>query len=276
MAQASVIIPAYNAERTLRQTVASALSQTYTDLEVLVIDDASTQRSGDHLSDISDTRLRVHRQPRNRGAAAARNVGVRLAHSPLVCQLDADDWWEATYLEEMIPLFAEPAIGLAYSDAYMHGHSTGRASSTEDPAKHPIDRFPALGQRNPITACTVTMRRSAVLSVGGYPSWLANGEDYYLYLKLAAAGWRFAYRDQRLSNYRWPTQDRGKSGEGSGRDANYLKLALQFGLTHRGQDLPVWGFYAKPFLRWLRHRRGFKEPWRRAAEIRRVLERESE
>src|SRR5689334_2967553 len=114
-------MPAYNAHATVRESVESALAQTVPDLEVIVVDDASDPPIVEALTGVRDERLRVIRHERNRKAPAARNTALRAARAPLVSQLDADDTWEPDYLENVLPRFDDPAIGLTYTNAYVDG-----------------------------------------------------------------------------------------------------------------------------------------------------------
>jgi glycosyltransferase involved in cell wall biosynthesis len=203
----SVLMAAYNSETTLAGSVRSVLSQTWSSLELLVVDDASNRPVDDFLATVDDPRVRVLRHDRNRGVSAARNTGLRAARAPLVAQLDADDSWDPAYLEAVIPCFGDPRIGLAYSNAAIVGGSTlgaeGKVAGQtyiNDATPHPVDHFPAIAARCPIPAPAVTMRAEAVRAVGGYAEWLWSG-DYHLYLKLAHAGWRFAYVNKVLASY---------------------------------------------------------------------------
>src|SRR5829696_2917833 len=105
----SVVMPAYNAHGTVRAGVESALAQTVSDLEVIVVDDGSDHPIADTLADVHDDRLRVLRHPRNRNSPAARNTALAAARAPLISQLDADDLWEPNYLERVLPFFDDPA-----------------------------------------------------------------------------------------------------------------------------------------------------------------------
>jgi glycosyltransferase involved in cell wall biosynthesis/polysaccharide pyruvyl transferase WcaK-like protein len=207
----SVMMPAYNGDGTLREAVASVLGQTVGDLELIVVDDGSEEHVAELLADIGDARVRVLRHPRNRGLPAARNTALASAGAPLVSQLDADDAWELDYLESILTSFDDPGVGLAYSNCTILGHPHGHEDYIVEASIHPIDAFPKLAERNPVPCPTVTMRTLAARSVGGYADWLGQCEDYHLYMKLAQAGWRFAYVDRRLARYRWPQPGRGMS-----------------------------------------------------------------
>jgi glycosyltransferase involved in cell wall biosynthesis len=99
----SVIIPAYNAARFLPETLASAQAQTYPNLEIIVVDDGSTDHTPDHVMHVAETdrRIRLIRQP-NAGAAAARNRGIEEARGEYLAPLDADDLWDPRFLAIMV------------------------------------------------------------------------------------------------------------------------------------------------------------------------------
>ena len=201
------------------------LAQRLGDLELIVIDDASETPAADVLSPLRDERVRVVRRRRNGGIARARNSRLRLARAPHVSQLDADDLWEPDYLESVLPCFDDPGIGLAYTNATIIGHPDGLTEYIGDGSIHPRDHFPELAEANPAPCPTVTVRAEAMRSLGGYGGWLRAVEDWHLYMRLAAAGWRFAFVDRPLARYRWPRRERGLSFDSS-RMERWSRLAL--------------------------------------------------
>lgn len=228
----SVLIAAYNAEATLGQSVESALGQTLADLEVIVVDDGSDTPVADVLAAIHDPRLRLIRHQRNRGVSAARNTALAVARAPLVSQLDADDLWKPSYLEQIVACFDDPRVGLAYSNTTIIGHPDGLTDYIGDASIHPLDTFPRFAEANPIPSPTATMRTSAVRNIGGYATWLLGVEDYHLYAKLVLAGWRFAYVDRELAGYRWPTAERGKSYNRRRQQLAELQMWVGFAARH--------------------------------------------
>lgn len=228
----SVIMPAYDAGATVRAAVESALAQTVADLEVVVVDDGSPEPVAEVLAGVDDPRLRVIRHDTNRMAPAARNTALAAARSPLVSQLDADDTWEPGYLEAILPCFDDPRVGLAYCNARIVGHPDGAELLINHPQEHPVDTFPKLAERNPVGALTATMRTDAVRAVGGYAEWVWVCDDMHLYMKLARAGWRFAYVDEPLANYAWPAPERGQSFDRTRAERDELKMFMGFALRH--------------------------------------------
>jgi hypothetical protein len=200
----SVMMPAYDAAATLREAVVSVLGQTCGDLELIVVDDGSGTPAAELLSDFDDSRLRIVSHEQKRGLSAARNTALAAARAPLVSQLDADGEWELDYLAEVLRCFDDPEVGLAYSNCTIVGHPGGREDFIGESSDHPLDHFPKLAERNPVPSPTVTMRTHAVRAAGGYARWLGQAQDHHLYMKLAHAGWRFAYVDRRLARCRWP------------------------------------------------------------------------
>src|SRR5712672_3062654 len=119
----SVVIPAYNYAHYLPQAIDSVLSQTHSALEVIVVDDGSTDATPQVCTQYSDPRVRSIRQP-NAGLSAARNTGIREARFPCVAFLDADDRWQPTFLATVLhewvrldPTFVAVGTATARMDA---------------------------------------------------------------------------------------------------------------------------------------------------------------
>jgi glycosyltransferase involved in cell wall biosynthesis len=111
----SVIIPAYNAQKTIRETIESVLNQTFKDFEIIVIDDGSQDSTVEIVSAFSDPRLRLFSYP-NAGVSATRNRGLAQANSEFISFLDADDLWTPDKLEAQLrALEANPQAAVAYS-----------------------------------------------------------------------------------------------------------------------------------------------------------------
>ena len=203
----SVVIPAYNAATTVRSAVRSTLNQTVPALEVIVVDDGSTDGTGDVVSAIDDPRVRLVSQS-NGGPAAARNAGIAVARGEWIAFLDSDDLWLPRYVEAATAaLTAAPNPGFAYTDAYVFDSGRGQvkrgsASDALDPP--PPDRasfLAALLRRNFVfTSAAVP---AAVLSaVGGYDESLTLSEEYDLWLRILVAGFDAVWLGGPLAIYR--------------------------------------------------------------------------
>src|SRR5205085_383501 len=164
----SVIMSAYRTNPSVREAVESVLAQTVPDFELLVVDDGSPVPIADSLEGISDPRLRLMRHDRNRGISAARNTALNVARAPLVSQLDSDDLWEPDYLENMLPVMDDPAVGLAYANVKIRNHPAGRTIGIEDPFDHPVYTFPRICDECPVTSPTPTMRTDELRRLGGW------------------------------------------------------------------------------------------------------------
>ena len=228
----TVMMPALDADATLREAVESVLAQTVGDLELIVVDNGSVTPVAEVLAGMRDPRLRILRSERNLGVGGGRNAALRAGRAPLVSQLDADDLWEPDYLETILPCFDDPAVGLAYSNALILEHPTGHSDYIGDPSVHPMHRFPKIAEQNPIPCPAATMRAGAVRALGGYARWLGAIEEYHLYLRLAQAGWRFAYVHRQLVRYRWPQAHRGMSYRSREHELWKLAVYAHFAVRH--------------------------------------------
>jgi glycosyltransferase involved in cell wall biosynthesis len=202
---------AHNNAATIAEAIESVRRQTRSDWELIVVDDRSNDGTPDVAETFDDPRVRVERQSENRGPAAARNRGIALAQAPFVCPLDSDDLWLPQYLETMaLALGSNRAAAVACSDAWILDEGTGRVRKTsavamQDPPQplpdNPQEFLVELLRRNFIYY-SVAARRESILAVGGYDEKLWVGEDWELWLRLAAAGHRFVSVPELLSVHR--------------------------------------------------------------------------
>jgi len=195
----SVVIPAYNASRTIASSIRSVFQQVEQDFEVIVVDDGSTDDTAERArSVVAGDRVQVISQP-NAGASAARNVGIRAAKGVYVSMLDADDLWLPWYLTVMgEALDGDLEGGFAYTDAWLLEDETKRVRRTSvmfyenppDPPPPDLHTFLLrLLERNFIYG-SVTVRRSVFDEVGGYDESLVIGEDWEQWLRMVANGVR--------------------------------------------------------------------------------------
>jgi glycosyltransferase involved in cell wall biosynthesis len=180
----SVVMAVHDGARWLREAVDSALGQTLGDLELIVVDDGSTDATAEILAGYGDRRLSVVRQPRA-GLTRSLNRGLRRATTPLLARLDADDVARPERLARQLAfLDAHPDVGLL---------GTGCREIDADGAAGPVYAPPAedaairraLIRRNPFVHSSVVMRRSLVDKAGGYDETVAVAQDYDLWLRLS-------------------------------------------------------------------------------------------
>ena len=116
MAQISIISPVYNSSKYLHQTIASVLDQTFSDWEWLITDDCSNDNSVEIIKSTNDSRIKLLQSEENGGAGHARNLSLEKATGRFITFLDADDFWEPNFLEEMVSFIKKENVELAYSN----------------------------------------------------------------------------------------------------------------------------------------------------------------
>ena len=182
----SVVIPVFNGEKTIRETIESVLNQTLTDFELVVINDGSQDGTLDIVERIPDSRIQVFSYP-NAGQSTSRNRGIEIAKGDYISFIDADDLWTPDKLEAQLQaLQANPKAGVAYSWTDWIDESSqllGKGSyNTEQGAvftKLLLNDFVANGSN-------VLIRRQALTEVGGFDPSVTPAEDWDLWLRLAA------------------------------------------------------------------------------------------
>ncbi len=195
----SVIIPLYNCERLIGAAIESVLAQTYQHMEIIVINDGSTDRSLAMAQQYAP-RITVIDLPRNRGVAAARNCGMRVARGEYIAFLDADDLWSPRKLAVQLALLnAHPEVGLCVA-AYYHGDHQARPHMLiTPPATLSIEEI----VRNCLILIGgVIVRRNVLQQSGGFDETLMAGEDWDLWIRVVALGTRYAPIRQPLWVYR--------------------------------------------------------------------------
>lgn len=202
----SIIIPLYNKAPYIRKALESVLAQTYTDYELIVVDDGSTDGSAEiaeaileeairqengeadntvpHLF-ISSSPYRLLRQ-QNAGVSAARNNGVAQAQGEYLAFLDADDWWEPTYLERMAQLISDyPDAGL-YACNYVY-YKPGKTHVALNISTGYINYPKAYYESDamPVWTGAAMIPRHVYDEMGGFPLGIKLGEDFLLWAKIA-------------------------------------------------------------------------------------------
>jgi glycosyltransferase involved in cell wall biosynthesis len=186
----TVVVPVHNGRETLAASIGSVLIQTESHLELIVVDDGSTD--GTHLlvEAYDDPRVRCERRPKS-GRSYARNVGIELARTPFIAFLDADDEWTPTKLEQQLQCMSDRTI--VYSDALFRDARTG-----EDLGGYELfDRFPddrakfhgsilsTLLAQNVVPISTAVMPAALARSIGGFREELLFSEDWDFWLRCA-------------------------------------------------------------------------------------------
>jgi glycosyltransferase involved in cell wall biosynthesis len=200
----SIVIPAYNAARYVREALDSILAQTFTEYEVIVVNDGSAD--GDELERIlaSHPVPVVYLRQENKGVSAARNAGIKIARGEFYAQLDADDQWEPDYLRVQVGLLSEdPSVALVYPNAMIIGDASesGLEYMKICPSEGAVTFSSLIRQECTVMTC-VTARMSAILDAGMFDEGLRSCEDFDLWLRIVKNGGRIIYHRQVLARYR--------------------------------------------------------------------------
>jgi glycosyltransferase involved in cell wall biosynthesis len=207
MPRVSVVIPTFNRAALVCEAIESVLGQTIKDLEVIVVDDGSTDGTGKAIRDRYDERVKYHCQS-NMGRSVARNRGIAAAGGQYLLFLDSDDLLLPRALEcEAAYLDAHPDVDVVYTDGYFcdaDGQNLSRIAPAR-PAHCLKNILEDLVISNVILACHSAMVRRAALDAVGPPYFdeeLRGTEDEDLWVRLAAHGCAFAYLDVPTCQYR--------------------------------------------------------------------------
>ena len=194
----SVIIPTYNQAKFLAESVQSALDQTYQNIEVIVVNDASTDHTDEVMSRFNDPRIKYITHEQNRYAAAARNTGIRAASGKFISFLDADDMFHPDKLQVQVAFLKEnPQIGLTYNSRIEIDETGLPLSIVQTPT---VVTLSDLVMDYPYAPSEVVMRKDWVFRVGLYDeSFLFSGEDPDFHMRLALQGCKMVGVDRTLN-----------------------------------------------------------------------------
>ncbi|MHC1699612.1 MAG: glycosyltransferase family 2 protein [Humidesulfovibrio sp.] len=188
----SVIVPTYNRADLLPETLASVLGQTLSEIEVIVVDDGSTDATASVVAGMADSRLRYLRNQRTGLPAAGRNAGIRAARAGLLAFVDSDDLWLPEKLERQKGYLAEhPEVQWCFTHHGFLDHGSGALEPCPLPVVPPPgpQRFARLLGGNYVASPTVLARRELIERTGAYDEdrELRFVEDWELWLRLEAA-----------------------------------------------------------------------------------------
>jgi glycosyltransferase involved in cell wall biosynthesis len=183
----SVIIPCYNAQAYLAEAIDSALNQSHTHIEVLVIDDGSTDNSARIAKSYKNEVRLIYLHKENSGLSSARNLGIQRSSGPYIALLDADDRWEPHKLSRQIETFqTAPSCGMVFTD-YSTFDSQGLRDTRRNVDHHTgiVEYSQLLSRSNFIYPSTVLIRRSVFDVCGNFDESLRSIEDYDMWLRIA-------------------------------------------------------------------------------------------
>jgi glycosyltransferase involved in cell wall biosynthesis len=231
MPQVSVIIPCYNAERFLEETIQSVLDQTCQDFEVIAVDDGSTDRTHEMVTGFDDPRIRYIYQE-NQGPAAARNTGIAAASGEYIAPLDADDLALPHRLAAQLAVLQADAALSVVGSGYVWMDRQGQDVPWDS---HSWQKWPELNQIHnwlfdcPFVPSATMFRRTAWEDVGGFDEELIGPEDWNFWMRLVLKGHRMAWHQDVVCRYRYR---RGSVSQDAQRMTENCARALRRVMAH--------------------------------------------
>ena len=196
MTLVSVVIPVHNRLALIEATIASALAQTWPHVEVIVVDDGSTDRTAELVEQAFGDRVRLLRLGANRGRSVARNQGAAVSRGSLVAFLDSDDLWSPEKLARQVPHFDDESVALVHchvskvdergSPLAAESTELARAFGVADARGYDYGGITETWCRMYTSA--VVVRREALEASGGFDPLLSNFEDWDVFWRIARAG----------------------------------------------------------------------------------------
>jgi GT2 family glycosyltransferase len=201
----SVIVPAYRVTESIAATLDSVLAQTFTDYEIIVVNDGSpdTEELESVLAPYRD-RI-VYLRQENQGMSGARNTGIRAARGKYIAPLDADDMWDPEHLAAQVAVLeAEPSIDLVYADARIFGDLPEAGKTVMDlcPSAGEVTFERLVARQCTVHVCVTVCRREALIRAGLFDPDLRRVEDIDMWLRISRQRHRIVYQRRVLGSYR--------------------------------------------------------------------------
>jgi glycosyltransferase involved in cell wall biosynthesis len=208
----TIVIPLYNKERQVLQTLQTVFAQSYTDYEVVVVDDGSTDSGAALVESLGDSRIRLIHQA-NVGVSAARNRGIAEARGEYVAFLDADDEWDSDYLATQMSLAERYPTCSVFATNYRFRDQLGRETPTilrhlRLAATDGIltNYFEVASDSHPpLWTSAIMVRTAAIRAIGGFPLGIRLGEDLITWAKLACQ-YKIAFTQRPAATYVFASQ----------------------------------------------------------------------
>jgi hypothetical protein len=236
--QMSVVVPMYQAEQTIGRTIESLQRQTLADIEILIVDDGSTDGGPDIVSAVTEVDRRVRILPHeNRGLAGARNSGIRMARADLVGFCDADDLWapEKAALHAGF-MVARPDVGLSFSGSVVVDDDGVPLGVVQRPDPCDVD-LEALLCGNPIGNGSTAVMSRACLDDMAYPGSVLAGrrtcwfdesyrrsEDIEFWCRIQGSRWKIAGLQAPLTGYRVRARGQSLSSDAGAQIASWKRM----------------------------------------------------
>jgi glycosyltransferase involved in cell wall biosynthesis len=202
----SIVIPLYNKEKHIENTIKSVLDQTYRNFELLIINDGSIDNSLEIVQKFNDNRIKIiHKN--NSGVASTRNLGIQYALGKLIAFLDADDYWDTEYLSVMINFINNfPNASIYCCNYYIVTKSGKEIKSKNIESGYIVDYF-KIALNNPIiSSSSVIIPKDTFSKTGVFNENIKNGEDLHLWFRIVDSG-NIAFNSTPLAYYNLLQED---------------------------------------------------------------------
>ncbi|OGS71119.1 MAG: hypothetical protein A3F91_08330 [Flavobacteria bacterium RIFCSPLOWO2_12_FULL_35_11] len=182
----SVVIPTYNRVKTIARAINSVLNQTYKKLEILVVDDGSTDNTEKIVRNFKDDRIKYIRHPYNKGGGAARNTGIRASMGEYIAFLDSDDEWLPEKIEKQLNVFhkSNDSLGVVYT-GFQHVDEYGQINKQVIPKERGNLSLKILEWNCIGTASTILVRSIYLKRINGFDETFPSCQDWDLYIRLS-------------------------------------------------------------------------------------------
>jgi len=223
----SVIIPVYNKARFIQNTLTSVLNQQFSDFEILLIDDGSTDESYSLIQAFEDPRIRLFQQT-NQGVSAARNAGIQEAKAPYIAFLDADDLWEPNHLSTL-----HKYCELLPNESLFNTAKTIDTGNQLIPAHYAfaqtadyelVNFFEASGIEPALWTSSVVIKKNAIDKVGNFDTTIKSGQDLDLWIRLGMV-YSVVFIWERTARYIYDSQSLSKQTELTPNKMNFSSYA---------------------------------------------------
>jgi glycosyltransferase involved in cell wall biosynthesis len=203
--QVSVIVPCYNITEFIAETLESVFTQTFTDYEVILINDGSpdTPEFEKAIAPFLSKIVYV-KKAQNEGLPAGRNTGVRTARGELIAFLDGDDIWKPDFLEKQVKFLQDNNFDMVFTDAEFFGETglAGRKYGEFSPTSLPVTTAKILKFEACIIISSSLVKKSRIVEVGYFDETNFRADDFDMWVRLAFAGFALGYQNNALMKYR--------------------------------------------------------------------------
>ncbi|MDC8004464.1 glycosyltransferase family A protein [Aureisphaera galaxeae] len=234
MPRFTVVIPLFNKENYIQDTLKSVLKQTVTDFEIIIINDCSTDQSFEKAQAISDSRIQYLEHSVNKGLSASRNTGIKVAKADYIAFLDADDTWKPTFLEtinSLIETYPETSLfATKYEVLLKNGKTIHHDFHIEGVDKHGVvaNFFASNLNQNFYYPSCLCVHKKVFEKVGYYNEAIRFSEDVDFNIR-AHAVYKMAYHSQPLVQYAFDSENQiTQKGLGDKIIPDYDRYEAQF------------------------------------------------